>query len=290
MALTRDHKPSDKLEQKRILDGGGKIYQNFPLGANGKRLDLDPKTNPFKVVIPFRILPGRLSVSRAFGDIEAKFEKYGGNQNVLISKPEITTLKINKEHDFIVLGCDGIFDKLTNEDTIGVVWETLKKREAKSIHDLLKLGVENIIRESLLRKSLDNVTAIIIAFSSLEYKFSHFDVSESRPLSKHETRTINSRADLRKSEDFNNAPTTKFPTNTLVSNHQSHHSVGNFNINPQVSGSFESLRLKTPGKGAGFLNDLNSGFNIAKPEHIRKNSGNLPKLHHMKTPRSDFPK
>ncbi len=26
-ALTRDHKPNDKMEQKRITDGGGTIYQ-----------------------------------------------------------------------------------------------------------------------------------------------------------------------------------------------------------------------------------------------------------------------
>jgi protein phosphatase 2C family protein 2/3 len=291
MALTRDHKPSDKLEQKRVIDGGGKVYQNFPLGANGKRLDLDPKTNPFKVVIPFRILPGRLSVSRAFGDIEAKFEKYGGNPNVLIAKPEITTLKINKEHDFIILGCDGIYDKMTNEDTIGVVWDTMKKREAKSIHDLLKVGVENIVKDSLLRKSLDNVTAIIIAFSSLEYKFSHFDEKDSRPLSKHETRTGQSRLELRKSEDFNNAPVTKFPTTTTAGGHQSHHSVGSLNhMNSQMNGTFDPLRLKTPIKNTGFLSDLTNKFDMGKAEHIRKSSANLPKLSYMKTPRAEFPK
>jgi len=74
--------------------------------------------NPFKVTIPFRILPGRLSVSRAFGDIEAKNPKFGGNPGVLIAKPEITTLKINKDHDFIVLGSDGIYDKLSNDEII----------------------------------------------------------------------------------------------------------------------------------------------------------------------------
>ena len=26
-SLTRDHKPSDKLEQKRITEAGGKVYQ-----------------------------------------------------------------------------------------------------------------------------------------------------------------------------------------------------------------------------------------------------------------------
>lgn len=38
---------------------------------------------------PFRVLPGRLSVSRTFGDIEAKLEKYSGKPGVVIAQPEI---------------------------------------------------------------------------------------------------------------------------------------------------------------------------------------------------------
>ena len=38
---------------------------------------------------PHRILPGRLSVTRSFGDIQAKLPIYGGNPNVLIAEPEI---------------------------------------------------------------------------------------------------------------------------------------------------------------------------------------------------------
>jgi len=41
------------------------------------------------LVGPFRVLPGRLSVSRTFGDIEAKLEKYGGKTGVVIAQPEI---------------------------------------------------------------------------------------------------------------------------------------------------------------------------------------------------------
>ena len=60
------------------------------------------------------MLPGRLSVSRAFGDIEAKLVKYGGNPRVVVPIPDIKAFKVQPEHDFILLGCDGIFDKLTN--------------------------------------------------------------------------------------------------------------------------------------------------------------------------------
>lgn len=62
------------------------------------------------------MLPGRLSVCRTFGDPEAKLEYRGGNPNVVKAEPEIKVFQIAKHHDFIVLGCDGIFDKLTNED------------------------------------------------------------------------------------------------------------------------------------------------------------------------------
>jgi len=60
-ALTRDHKPNDKMEQKRIVDAGGSVYQNFPIGANGKRLDSDPSFNILNFQVPHRISPGKLS-------------------------------------------------------------------------------------------------------------------------------------------------------------------------------------------------------------------------------------
>jgi len=65
---------------------------------------------------PHRVLPGRLSVSRTFGDIEAKIVKYGGNPNVVVAEPEIKTFKLNEDCDYFVLACDGIFDKLNNAE------------------------------------------------------------------------------------------------------------------------------------------------------------------------------
>ena len=36
---------------------------------------------------PVRVFPGRLSVSRAFGNIEAKLPHFNGKPNVLIATP-----------------------------------------------------------------------------------------------------------------------------------------------------------------------------------------------------------
>jgi protein phosphatase 2C family protein 2/3 len=54
---------------------------------------------------PYRVLPGRLSVSRTFGDIEAKKPKYGGNMRVITAEPEIKAFKVSEKYDFIVLAC-----------------------------------------------------------------------------------------------------------------------------------------------------------------------------------------
>ena len=56
-----------------------------------------------------------MSVSRTFGDIEAKRPKYGGIEGVVTAVPEVSQFSIiDQEHDFIVLGCDGIFEKLNS--------------------------------------------------------------------------------------------------------------------------------------------------------------------------------
>jgi protein phosphatase PTC2/3 len=88
---------------------------------------------------PLRVLPGRLSVSRTFGDIEAKLSQFGGNPNVVVATPEITSFKLNTgNHDFIVLGCDGIFDKMSNDDISHCVWNSVtdnkEMKVANNIH------------------------------------------------------------------------------------------------------------------------------------------------------------
>ena len=67
-------------------------------------------------------------MSRTFGDIEAKRRKYGGNPNVVIASPDIVSFKVEETYDFIVLGCDGIFDKLSSQQVISASWEQAKRK------------------------------------------------------------------------------------------------------------------------------------------------------------------
>ena len=44
-------------------------------------------------------------MSRTFGDIEAKRERFGGNPNVVIAVPDIKEFTIDDKMDFLLLGC-----------------------------------------------------------------------------------------------------------------------------------------------------------------------------------------
>lgn len=48
-------------------------------------------------------MPGRLSVTRTFGDIEAKLPELRGNPKAIINEPEVVTIKLTGEEDFILL-------------------------------------------------------------------------------------------------------------------------------------------------------------------------------------------
>ena len=160
---TEDHKPGSEIEKKRIELAGGKIYQTpslLPLYQNGKEIE-----------IPWRVLPGRLSVSRTFGDIEAKEEKFGGMKGVVVALPDITEIELNDEYNFIILGCDGIFDVISNEELLQCIQIVLKEKKMNEfindddVHELCGDIAGMIIKCALAKDSFDNVSCIVIALN-----------------------------------------------------------------------------------------------------------------------------
>lgn len=113
--------------------------------------------------------PGKLSVSRTIGDVESKLAKYGGMLNVISAVPEIKSFKLDDSLDFILLGCDGIFDRITSEEAIRIVWQSAK--DHTQIHQFIGDSIASLMQEALMRKSFDNVTVVIIGLKNLEQYF-----------------------------------------------------------------------------------------------------------------------
>lgn len=133
---------------------------------------------------PYRIFPGRLSVSRSFGDPEAKLQSLGGNPQVLISVPEIKSFKIKKETDFILIGCDGIFDKLSNCDVIHSIWSLSSEcNSGKDLNEHSGKISDIIIRNCLGSNANDNLTCIFICFENFKnllYENNYFKVDKEK--------------------------------------------------------------------------------------------------------------
>lgn len=159
-ALSRDHKPSDPDEKTRIIQAGGKVYINMIPSFSGGAV----------IPGPIRVQPGRLSVSRSFGDIEAKLAKFGGNDKVVTAVPEIKEAELTRNSDFIFLGSDGVYDKLSNEEIAECIWAAARSSlgSSNSIHEACGKGASEVIKLAMNKGSLDNVTGVVIGLKGLE--------------------------------------------------------------------------------------------------------------------------
>ena len=181
--ITRDHKPNTPYEKERIMANGGQIYQTKTNIKIEENFILRTKI----LLGPYRVYPGRLSVSRTIGDAEGKIPIIGGNPNVIISKPDIYKYNIlENDIDYFILGCDGIFDQMSSDDVfkcVSVVIERNKELIENSnnnknkyqslygnnvdIHTTSGDIVDLILKGSMLRQSYDNVTCLLICFKNL---------------------------------------------------------------------------------------------------------------------------
>mmetsp|Transcript_25120 Transcript_25120/g.44026 ORF Transcript_25120/g.44026 Transcript_25120/m.44026 type:complete len:394 (+) Transcript_25120:49-1230(+) len=160
--LSHDHKPNCPSERERIEKVGGKVYAN--------------ELSPFTAFVSgenqtvFRVLPGRLAISRSVGDADSKLECFGGLKGAVIAEPEVRSFRVCKKYDFILIASDGIFDKLSNSEAIRAVW-TAFEYPRLTFHGTCGEGVKKVIEEALVRRTLDNVSAVLVAFKPLRDAF-----------------------------------------------------------------------------------------------------------------------
>ena len=126
------HKPGRPDEKARIEAAGGMVMQVFGVWR----------------------VNGVLSVARAFGDHSLK--------SVVISNPDINTFALTGGEDFILMGCDGLWDVMTPEDAIKYVHDHTK-RDASGIP---LPGVADKLAEYAIEiGSTDNVSVVIAYFN-----------------------------------------------------------------------------------------------------------------------------
>ena len=216
--VTEDHKPNNPKEKIRIVKNGGHVYQSQTVINGAEKENLNGQI----LLGPYRVLPGRLSVSRTIGDIEAKNESFGGNPNVIICEPDIFIydLKRNKI-DFFIMGCDGIFDQMTNDEIIDCAWMILNNNnknldknnnineneenkdehieynfENCNIHEKCGIIVDFIMKASMVRKSFDNVTCLMIALNDF-IKKEKSDISVNININKNEKSNIKNHTSIK---------------------------------------------------------------------------------------------
>jgi len=181
--LTADQKPDNIKEFERALKNGSKIYldDNDDPDRDESKIEFikdkaelekmkEIKENSKEEKI-FRVYPSDLAVMRTLGDIKAKKKEFGGIPGTIINIPEVYIFDINSSDDFIVMGCDGIFDDLSNQEIVNAAWTVFKHRATEKnydIHELTQEACDLVIKFGLEKQTTDNLSCIIIGLEGLE--------------------------------------------------------------------------------------------------------------------------
>ena len=142
--LTRDHKPNEEDEKKRIIEKGGRIesYKD----EDGEFV------GPERVWLKTEDVPG-LAMSRSFGDDVA-------HTVGVISQPEIFEYNLVNEDKFILLASDGIWEFISSDECVNIVKDYYLKDDIDGA--LSYLYKESSKRWIMQEEVIDDITLIIM--------------------------------------------------------------------------------------------------------------------------------
>ncbi|CAF3972897.1 unnamed protein product [Rotaria sordida] len=138
--MSIDHKPEDPQERARIEKAG------------------------YKVTLDGRV-SGGLNLSRAIGDhAYKKTSKLPPEEQAITALPDIRTLTLEDQDEFMVIACDGIWNFMSSQDVVDFVRTRLEKKTLSQI-------CEELFTHCLAPNTsgdgtgCDNMTAIIVKFN-----------------------------------------------------------------------------------------------------------------------------
>ncbi|KAE9601528.1 putative protein-serine/threonine phosphatase [Lupinus albus] len=132
--MSQDHRPSYLPERKRVEELGGFVDDGY--------------------------LNGYLSVTRALGDWDLKHPL--GATSPLIADPDVQMVTLTEEDEFLIIGCDGIWDVMSSQVAVSLVRRGLRR------HDDPEQCARELVKEALRLNTADNLTVIVICLSPVE--------------------------------------------------------------------------------------------------------------------------
>lgn len=132
--MSHDHKPNYAPERRRVEELGGFINNGY--------------------------LNSLLSVTRALGDWDMKLPP--GSSSPLTAEPEFCRITLTEDDEFLIIGCDGIWDVMSSQQAVSLVRRRLRW------HDDPEQCAKDLVMEALRLNTCDNLTVIIVCFTSLD--------------------------------------------------------------------------------------------------------------------------
>lgn len=137
--LSFDHKPTNEEEMKRIVNAGGHV--------DAGRVN------------------GNLALSRAMGDYEFKANgNMSAEHQIVTCCPDIETVDLTRDVEFMVIACDGIWDVLDNQEVVDYVRSAIVNSEMQ-LKDVSEAILDRCLAKELYGSSVggDNMSIIIVA-------------------------------------------------------------------------------------------------------------------------------
>jgi len=138
-ALSKDHKPGDDLEKKRVVAAGG--------------------------YVEFGRVNGNLALSRALGDFEYKKNRsLPAEDQIITCNPDVSEHNITEEDEFLVVACDGIWDCLSSQQCVDVI--RLLVSQGKTLPEVCETICDHCLApdtNSGAGIGCDNMTILIVA-------------------------------------------------------------------------------------------------------------------------------
>lgn len=133
--MSLDHKPELEIEKARIMKAGG--------------------------FVQFGRVNGSLNLSRAIGDMELKKDKsLPAEQQILSAEPDINTIELRDDDEFLAIACDGIWDCMTSQQFVNFVREELKTESKLSV--ICERVLDKCLAPKAGGEGCDNMTLILV--------------------------------------------------------------------------------------------------------------------------------